>query len=109
MITWPSWNALGLAKEAEREAVVTACLDAYFECETNEIPLCKLETHSIMLEFLRIFLFDHRGDVVPEGRNRWEYLTEVWKTTDGEYSLEDCLGCAAKLATLDTEEASKIN
>jgi hypothetical protein len=43
-----------VAEEAEREAVVVACLDAYFECETNEIPLCKLETHSIMLEFVRI-------------------------------------------------------
>jgi hypothetical protein len=98
-----------VAEEDERGAVVTACVDAYFECETNEIPLGKLRTHSIMLEFVRIFLFDHRGDVVPKGRNRWEYLIEVWKTSDGEYSLEDCLGVAAKLATLDTEEASKIN
>jgi hypothetical protein len=73
-----------VAEETNREAVVTAYLDAYYECGTNEIPKCKLETHYLMLEFIRIFLLDHRVDVVHEGCNRWEYLTEVWKTGDGE-------------------------
>ncbi len=101
-------NHAWVAEESVREAVVTACIEAYFVCGANEIPQCKLETHNLMLEFLRIFLFDHRGDVVPEVRNRWEYLTEVWKTGDGEYSLEDCIGIAAKVATLDAEEDKNI-
>jgi hypothetical protein len=54
-----------VAEEAKREAVVTACLDANFECGTNEIPQCKLETH-LMLDFLRFFF------LITE-----EYLTEV--------------------------------
>jgi hypothetical protein len=104
----PALNRGWVAEESDREAVVTACLEAYFECATNEIPQCKIGIHNLMLEFLRIFLFDHRGDVVPEGRNRWEYLTQVWKTGDGDYSLEDALGIAAKVATLDAESDNNM-
>ncbi len=46
-----------VAEETDREAVVHACLEAYFECGTNEMPLGKLYTHNLMLEFLRIFFF----------------------------------------------------
>ena len=57
-----------------------------------------------MQEFIQNFLFDHRGDDVPDVRNRWEYLLEQWKTGDDDYNLEDCLGIEAKLAKLDWEE-----
>jgi hypothetical protein len=101
-------NCGWVAEESDREAVVTTCLEAYFECASNEIPQCKLGIYNHMLQFLRIFMFDHRGDIVPEGRNRWEYLTQVWKTGDGDYSLEDALVIAAKVATLDAEEDKNI-
>ena len=45
-----------------------------------------------MLEFLRIFLFDHKAYFVPEGRHRWEYVIDTWKTSDADYSMEDILG-----------------
>ena len=38
-----------------------------------------------MKQYLHTFVFDHRGDDVPEGENRWEYLTEKWKSDLGEY------------------------
>ena len=90
--------------EAEREALVTTCVEGYFECEINQIPESKLGLYYIMQEFIQIFLFDHCKDVVPEGRNRWEYLVELWRTGDGEYSLDDCLGCDAKINELDSKE-----
>ena len=56
-----------------------------------------------------VFFFYHRDDVVHEGSNRNEYLTEVWKTFDDVYSLEDCLGTAAQIAGLDAEKAKNIS
>ncbi len=97
-----------VAAQAEREALVIACLEAFFECATNEIPECKVGYHYQMQEALRIVLFDHRADFVPKGRNRQEYLTELWKTGDGEFILEDCLGIVVKLAELNAEEATKM-
>jgi len=60
-----------------------------------------------MQDFLQILLFDHGGDDFPDGPNRWEYLVELWKTGDDDYSLEECLGIEAKLAKLDWEENEK--
>ena len=96
-----------VAVESESEAMVTACLEAYFECETNEIPECKHGSHSLMQEFLHLFMVDPRADDVPKGRNCCDYRTVLWKTGDGEYNLEDCLGIAAKLTKLDAEEVVK--
>jgi hypothetical protein len=56
---------------------------------------------------LRIFVFDHKADFVPEGRNRWEYLTDMWKTSDADYSMEDILGNNAIFDKLDAEDAGE--
>ena len=96
-----------VTSQAEREAMATKCLEAYFECGTNQIPESKRGLYNLMQEFIQIFLYDHRGDDVPDGRNRWEYLLELWKTGDDDYSLEDCLGIEAMLAKLDSEEDDK--
>ncbi len=60
-----------------------------------------------MLEFLRIFVFDQKADFVPEGRNRWEYLTDMWTTIDADYSMKDILGNYAIFDKLDAEDAGE--
>ncbi len=60
-----------------------------------------------MLESLRILVFDHKADFVPEGRSRWEYLIDMWKTSDADYSLEDILGINAIFKKIDAEDAGE--
>ena len=62
-----------------REAVEIACKD--------ELNMHKgdPDMYKHMKQYLHTFVFDHRGDDVPEGENRWEYLTEKWKSDLGEY------------------------
>jgi hypothetical protein len=94
-----------VAAEAEREAMANAYLGEYFGCGYNDLPYYKKSFHDRMLEFLRIFLFDHKADFVPEGRNRWEYIIDMWKTSDAYYGLEDILGINAIFDKLDAEDA----
>ena len=96
-----------VAAEAEREALANACLEAYFGCGYNDLTNSQKSLHDGMLEFLRIFVFDHKADFVPEGRNRWEYLTDMWKTSDADYSMEDILGNNAIFDELDAEDAGE--
>ena len=96
-----------VAAEAEREAMANACLEAYFGCGYSDLTNSKKSFHDRMLDFLRIFVFDHKADFVPEGRNRWEYLTDMWKTSDADYSLEDILGIKAIFDKLDAEDAGE--
>ena len=96
-----------VAAEAEREALANACLEAYFGCGYNDLTDSQKSLHDGMLEFLRIFVFDHKADFVPEGRNRWEYLIDMWKTSDADYSMEDILGINAIFAKSDAEEAGE--
>ena len=96
-----------VAAEAEREALANACLEAYFGCGYNELTDSKKSFYDRMLDFLRIFVFDHKADFVPEGRNRWEYLTDMWKTSDADYSMEDILGINAIFDKLDTEDTGE--
>jgi hypothetical protein len=93
-----------VAAEAEREAMANACLEAYSGCGYNDLPDSKNIFHDRMLDFLRIFLFDHKTDFVPEGRNRWEYLIDTLKTSDADYSLEDILGINAIFDKLNAED-----
>ena len=96
-----------VAAEAERKAMANACLEAYFGCGYNDLTNSQKSLHDGMLEFLRIFVFDHKADFVPEGRNRWEYLTDMWKTSDADYSMEDILGNYAIFDKLDAEDAGE--
>ncbi len=96
-----------VAAEAEREAMANAFLEAYFGCGYNDLANSQKTLHDGMLNFLRIFVFDHKADFVPEGRNRWEYLTDMWKTSDADYSMEDILGNNAIFDKLDAEDASE--
>ncbi len=93
-----------LATEAEREAMANACLKAYFGCVYNDLINSQKYFYDRMLDFLRIFVFDHKADFVPEGRNRWEYLIDMWKTSDADYSMQDILDINAIFDKLDAED-----
>ncbi len=90
-----------VAAEADREAMANACLEAY------DLTNSQKSFHDRMLEFLRIFLFDHKADFVPQGRNRWEYLIDMWKTSDADYRMEDILGINEIFDKLDAEDAGE--
>ena len=96
-----------VAAEAEREALANAFLEAYFGCGYNDLTDSQKSFHDRMLKFLWIFVFDHKADFVPEGRNRLEYLTDMWKTSDADYSMEDILGNYAIFDKLDAEDAGE--
>ncbi len=59
-----------VAAEAEREGMANACLEVYFGCGYNDLTDSQKSFHDRMLDFFWIFMFDHRSDFVPEGRNR---------------------------------------
>ncbi len=96
-----------VAAEAEHKAMAKACLEAYFGCGYNDLTYSQKSFHDRILEFLRIFVFDHKADFVPEGRNRWKYLIDMWKTSYADYSLEDILGINAIFDKLDAEDAGE--
>jgi hypothetical protein len=78
----PAW----MAAKTEREELEIACLD-----EVNKVY--KHEENPGIYEHLKrdlhTFVSDHRGDDVPEGENRWEYLTNKWKSDLGESGLPE--------------------
>jgi len=80
----PVW----VATKAEREALETAFMEEFFGSNVDS-NLQSLYEH--MKQYLHTFVFDHRGDDVHEGENRWKYLTKIWKTDLGEYGLVECL------------------
>ncbi len=84
-------HAVWVAEKDEREAIETACLEEYFGYGLEYFLESRLRLFELMKDYLHTFVFDHRGDDVPEGENRWEYLTKKWKIDLGDYGLPECL------------------
>ncbi len=80
-----------VAEADEREAFKTTCLEEYFGYGLEYFLESNLGLYEKMEDYLDTYIFKHRGGDVPEGENRWDYLTNKWKTDLGEYGLPECL------------------
>jgi hypothetical protein len=87
-------HAVWVAEKDEREAIETACLEDFFGFGYGTEFFLEINPglYEKMKDYLHTYVFDRRGAHVPEGENRWEYLTKKWKT-DGlsDYGLPTCL------------------
>jgi hypothetical protein len=70
------FHAVWVAGKDEREAIETACLEEYFGYGLEYFLESNLRLFELMKDYLHTFVFDRRGAHVPEGENRWEYLTK---------------------------------
>ncbi len=83
----PVW----VAEADEREAIEKACLEEYFGYGLEYFLESNFRLFELMKDYLYTFVFDHRGDDVREGENRWEYQTKKRRTNLGDYGLPECL------------------
>ncbi len=63
--------------EAQREALANEWLEDYWVCMYNEIPESDIAVQYHFKKLMHTFVFKHRADDIPEGKDRWEYLMEL--------------------------------